>query len=85
MADKGYQSEYVEENTNPIPWNQYFTDGTGAIYRILEIGENHMKKTYDLTNTELQIMELLWQAEQPMTFREIMAVHCIRLKNMLKE
>ena len=33
-----------------------------------------MKKTYDLTNTELQIMELLWQAEQPMTFREIMAV-----------
>ena len=33
-----------------------------------------MKKTYDLTNTELQIMELLWQAEQPMTFREIMSV-----------
>ena len=33
-----------------------------------------MKKTYDLTNTELQIMELLWKAEQPMTFREIMAV-----------
>ena len=33
-----------------------------------------MKKTYDLTNTELQIMELLWQAEEPMTFREIMSV-----------
>lgn len=33
-----------------------------------------MKKNYGLTNTEMQIMELLWQAESPMTFREIMAV-----------
>jgi len=33
-----------------------------------------MNKTYGLTNTELQIMELLWQAEEPMTFREIMSV-----------
>ena len=33
-----------------------------------------MNKTYGLTNTELQIMELLWQAKEPMTFREIMAV-----------
>ena len=32
-----------------------------------------MKKTYDLTNTELQIMELLWQAEQPMTMGMIEA------------
>lgn len=31
-----FDREYVEENTNLIPWNQYFTDGTGAIYRILE-------------------------------------------------
>lgn len=33
-----------------------------------------MNKTYGLTNTESQIMELLWQAEKPMTFREIMSV-----------
>ena len=37
-------------------------------------GDNYMKKTYGLTNTELQIMELLWKAEEPMTFREIMSV-----------
>lgn len=37
-------------------------------------GKAHMNKTYGLTNTEMQIMELLWQAEKPMTFREIMAV-----------
>ena len=33
-----------------------------------------MKKTYGLTNTELQIMELFWKAEAPMTFREIMSI-----------
>ena len=33
-----------------------------------------MNKTYGLTNTESQIMELLWQAKEPMTFREIMTV-----------
>ena len=31
-----------------------------------------MKKNYGLTNTELQIMELLWSREEPMTFQEIM-------------
>lgn len=33
-----------------------------------------MEKNYGLTNTELQIMELLWAAEEPMSFREIMNV-----------
>lgn len=33
-----------------------------------------MKNNYGLTNTELQIMELLWSADHPMTFREIMDV-----------
>lgn len=33
-----------------------------------------MKKNYGLTNTELQIMELLWAAQEPMSFREIMDV-----------
>lgn len=33
-----------------------------------------MKKNYGLTNTELQIMELLWAAQKPMSFREIMDV-----------
>ena len=33
-----------------------------------------MKKNYGLTNTELQIMELLWSEKRPMTFREIMDV-----------
>ena len=33
-----------------------------------------MKKNYGLTNTEMQIMELLWNSEEPMTFREIMEV-----------
>lgn len=33
-----------------------------------------MKKNYGLTNTELQIMELLWQSDTPMAFREIMDV-----------
>lgn len=33
-----------------------------------------MKKNYGLTNTELQIMELLWEEEKPLAFREIMDV-----------
>ena len=33
-----------------------------------------MKKNYGLTNTELQIMELLWTAQEPMSFRKIMDV-----------
>ena len=33
-----------------------------------------MKKNYGLTNTELQIMELLWAAKEPMSFRDIMDV-----------
>ena len=37
-------------------------------------GGNYVNKKYGLTSTEMQIMDLLWQAEQPMTFREIMSV-----------
>ena len=33
-----------------------------------------MNKNYGLTNTELQIMELLWKENRPMAFREIMEV-----------
>ncbi|MCI8430689.1 MAG: BlaI/MecI/CopY family transcriptional regulator [Lachnospiraceae bacterium] len=33
-----------------------------------------MKKNYGLTNTEMQIMELLWSSEKPMSFREIMNI-----------
>ena len=33
-----------------------------------------MKKEYGLTKTEMQIMELLWDAQKPMSFREIMNV-----------
>lgn len=33
-----------------------------------------MIKNYGLTNTEMQIMELLWQADGPVTFREIMDI-----------
>ncbi len=33
-----------------------------------------MNNNYGLTNTEMQIMELLWSAEGPMAFREIMDV-----------
>ena len=33
-----------------------------------------MKKNYDLTKTEEQIMELLWATEDSMTFREIMDI-----------
>lgn len=35
---------------------------------------SQMKKNYGLTNTELQLMELLWTAQEPMSFREIMDV-----------
>lgn len=37
-------------------------------------GDRCMKKNYGLTNTELQIMELLWAEARPMSFREIMDV-----------
>ncbi len=30
-----------------------------------------MGKNYGLTNTEMEIMELLWQAEEPLPFREL--------------
>ena len=43
-----------------------------------------MKKNYGLTNTELQIMELLWEAEEPMTFREIMNVATTEWKKTWK-
>ncbi len=33
-----------------------------------------MKNNYGLTNTELLIMELLWEEARPMSFREIMDV-----------
>ena len=33
-----------------------------------------MKQNFGLTKTEEQIMELLWEAEDPMTFKEIMEV-----------
>lgn len=33
-----------------------------------------MKKMYGLTNTEMQIMELLWDVKTPISFREIMSV-----------
>ena len=35
---------------------------------------SRMKKNYGLTNTELQIMELLWASQEPMSFRKIMDV-----------
>lgn len=31
-----------------------------------------MKKTYGLTNTETEIMELLWKADHKMSFRELL-------------
>lgn len=33
-----------------------------------------MKKNYGLTNTEMQIMELLWRSKEAMTFKEILVV-----------
>ncbi len=35
---------------------------------------NYMKRNYGLTDTETQVMDLLWQAEAPMAFREIMGI-----------
>ena len=43
-----------------------------------------MKKNYGLTNTEMQIMELLWSSEKPMTFREIMDVAATQWKKKWK-
>ena len=43
-----------------------------------------MKKNYGLTNTEMQIMELLWDADEPMTFREIMNVATTEWKKTWK-
>ena len=43
-----------------------------------------MKKNYGLTNTELQIMELLWESGEPMTFREIMNVATTEWKKTWK-
>lgn len=37
-------------------------------------GEYYMGKNYGLSNTEMLIMELLWRAEEPMSFKEIMDV-----------
>ncbi len=33
-----------------------------------------MERNYGLSNTEMLIMELLWKAEEPMSFKEIMGV-----------
>lgn len=33
-----------------------------------------MKKNYGLTNTELQIMELLWSSHESMSFKDIMNI-----------
>lgn len=43
-----------------------------------------MKKNYGLTNTELQIMELLWAAKEPMSFRDIMDVATAEWKKSWK-
>ncbi len=43
-----------------------------------------MKINYGLTNTEMQIMELLWSSEKPMTFREIMDVAATQWKKKWK-
>ena len=43
-----------------------------------------MKKNYGLTNTEMQIMELLWKVQEPMTFREIMNVAATEWKKSWK-
>ena len=43
-----------------------------------------MKKNYGLTNTELQIMELLWAAKEPMSFRDIMGVATTEWKKSWK-
>lgn len=43
-----------------------------------------MKKNYGLTNTEMQIMELLWSSETPMSFREIMSIATNKWKKTWK-
>lgn len=43
-----------------------------------------MKKNYGLTNTERQIMELLWAAPEPMSFRDIMDVATTEWKKTWK-
>ncbi len=43
-----------------------------------------MKKNYGLTNTELQIMELLWAAKESMSFRDIMDVATAEWKKSWK-
>lgn len=43
-----------------------------------------MKKNYGLTNTELQIMELLWATKAPMSFRDIMNVATTEWKKSWK-
>ncbi len=43
-----------------------------------------MKKKYGLTNTEWQIMELLWASQEPMSFKDIMAVATTELKKSWK-
>lgn len=35
-------------------------------------GEDGMGRNYGLTNTEMELMELLWQADAPLSFRELM-------------
>ena len=37
-------------------------------------GELKMGNNYGLSNTEMQIMELLWKTEYPLAFKEIMSV-----------
>ncbi len=43
-----------------------------------------MKKNYGLTNTELQIMELLWATKEPMSFRDIMNIATTEWKKSWK-
>lgn len=51
---------------------------------VLLKGKSQMKKNYGLTNTELQIMELLWAAKEPMSFRDIMDVAATEWKKSWK-
>ena len=51
---------------------------------VLLKGKSQMKKNYGLTNTELQIMELLWAAKEPMSFRDIMGVATTEWKKSWK-
>lgn len=47
-------------------------------------GEGAMNKNFGLTNTEMQIMELLWSSEKPMSFREIMNIAVTEWKKTWK-